>query len=175
MVTLSTTSQVPNSMATPAHPIKNPGQVVNQFTITEEAEATETLKLVQQEDISELKNSLKDYDMTSISSDDLKKIGSQLYRKGLIDSRAFWLFMDGSRAVDAYGFPADTHVKFNAIALFNETLEGYVDLFKSNPYVARQEGASDFMKGLVTANHALAALSYFATSSNNKLSVDERV
>ncbi|KTB54748.1 hypothetical protein RJC98_10250 [Pseudomonas allii] len=174
MVTLSATGQVQNSMATPAYTIKNPEQVVNAFTKTEEAEAAETLKFWQQEQISELKSFLKGYDMTSISSDDLKKVGGELYDKGIIDSRAYWLFVVGNGAFDANGLPAETHVKFNAVALFNEQLEGYIDFFKSNPYVAHQEGASDFMRGLVVANHALAALAYFANSSNDDLSIDER-
>jgi len=161
------------SMASPAYVIRNPEQVVNKFTITEEEQAADTLELWHQEKISELKAFLKGYDMTSISTDELKEVGSRLFESGAINSRAFRMFIEGSGASDSKGRQTDTHVKFNAIALFNERLEDEIDFFEKNPRIARGDGAADYLQGMVRANHVINALAYFVNSSRNEISIDE--
>ncbi|MCF5327603.1 hypothetical protein GIW15_26990 [Pseudomonas lurida] len=159
---------------TDAYTIKNPNQVTNAFTITEASEAADTLKLGNQEKISQLKEFLKDYDMTSISTDELKVVGSRLYDEGMISRRAFGMFISGDGASDAKGLQTNTHVKFNAIAPFNEKLEDTKAFFKSEPLVARQDGAMDHLQGMVSANQAVAAMAYFVRSANSDLSINEQ-
>jgi len=156
-----------------AYTIKNPNQVTNAFTITEASEAADALRLSNQEKISQLKAFLKDYDMTSISTAELKKVGRRLFDDGMISERAFGMFISGDGASDANGRQTNTHVKFNAIALFNEKLEDTKAFFKSEPLVAKQDGAMDHLQGMVDANQAVAALAYFVKSSQDDLSIDE--
>lgn len=61
-----------------AYVIKNPNQVTNSFTITDKDKAAAALKLSDKDNINQLKNVLKDYDMTFISTNDLTKIGMLL-------------------------------------------------------------------------------------------------
>ncbi|AOE79789.1 hypothetical protein A7318_14650 [Pseudomonas lurida] len=167
-------SYAPISKQNDAYTIKNPNQVTNAFTITEASEAADALRLSNQEKIIQLKAFLKDYDMTSISTDELKVVGSRLYDEGMISRRAFGMFISGDGASDAKGFQTNTHVKFNAIALFNEKLEDTKAHFKSEPMLARQDGAMDHLRGMVSANQAVAAMAYFVRSANSELSINEQ-
>lgn len=162
-----------SSMATPAYVIRNPEQVVNKFTITEEEKAAEALELWHHEKVTELKAFLKGYDMTAISTDELKEVGSRLFESGAINSSAFRMFIQGSGASDSKGHQTDTHVKFNAIALFNERLEDQIKFFENNPRIARGDGATEYLQGMVKSNHVINALAYFVNSSGNELSIDE--
>lgn len=174
MAVMLTAEEMRHTKASNPYIVKKPNQVTNKFTITKESDAADTLKLKEKQEIDKLKGFLKDYDMTSISTDDLKKVGGLLYENGLIDSRTFYMFVVGDGASDAKGFQTDTHVKFNAIALFNEKLEEEVERFNSDPQILKREGAADYLKGMVNANHAINALAYFVNSRRNALSVDER-
>lgn len=174
MAILFTPEQILHTKATNPYQIKNPGQVKNQFTITEASKAAETLKLDDNKNILELKNFLKSYDMTSISSDELRAVGRQLYKNDMISYRSFGMFITGDGASDASGRPTNTHVKFNAIALFNEKLEDTLAFFEAEPALAKSEGAGDHLQGMVDANHAINALAYFVNSQGHSFSVDER-
>jgi hypothetical protein len=157
MAILLTAEQMRHTKATNPYQIKNPGQVTNQFTITEASKAAETLKLEGRREIYEL-----------------RAVGRRLYNSELISYRSFGMFITGDGANDAFGKPTDTHVKFNAIALFNEKLEDTLAFFKKEPSLAQSEGASDHLQGMVDANHAINALLYFANSKSTDLSIDER-
>lgn len=61
------------SKQTDARVVRNPTMVTNAFTVNEEAKAAETLKLKGQEKTNDLKAFLKNYDMTSISTYELKR------------------------------------------------------------------------------------------------------
>lgn len=174
MAILLTAEQMRHTKASNPFQIKNPGQVTNQFTITEASKAAETLKLSDSKEIVELKAFLKKYDMTSISTDELKVVGSLLYKNEMISRRAFGMFISGDGASDANGKQTDTHVKFNAIALFNEKLEDTIAHFNSDPAIPRREGATDYLQGMVDANHAINALAFFINSNSSHLSIDER-
>lgn len=167
-------SYPPLSKQTDAYSIKNPQQVTNAFTITEASEAADTLKLGDQEKISQLKEFLKDYDMTSISTAELKKVGRRLFDDGMISERAFGMFISGDGASDANGRQTNTHVKFNGIALFNEQLEDTVAYFKTDPRISKRDGAMDHLRSMVEANQAINALAYFVKSAHSNLSVNER-
>lgn len=171
---LLTAEQMRHTKASNAFQIQHPERVENKHTIKEASVAADTLNIYKQEEIDELKVFLKDYDMTSISTDELKKVGRRLYESGMIDENAFGMFISGDGASDANGKQTDTHVKFNAIALFDEKLEDYLAFVKSDPNVGRSMGIPEYIKGMVDANHAINALTHFINSSKNNLSVDER-
>ncbi|KTB67388.1 MULTISPECIES: hypothetical protein [Pseudomonas] len=173
MAIVWTTEPLQQSKATAAVVIKNPHEVKNAFTINTELKAAETLKLDSQKEISQLKDFLKNYDMASISTDELRKVGRRLYDSGIISGQAFGMFIGGDLANDEKGLPTNTHVKFNAIALFNERLESYDEFLKDNPKLATQDNLA-WRQGMVAANQAISALTYFVNSSHNHLAIDER-
>lgn len=173
MAILLTAEQMRHTKASNPFQIRNPERVTNQFTITEGDKAAQTLKLDDKEEIKSLKAFLKNYDMTSISTDQLKAVGRRLYKSEMISYRSFGMFIEGDGANDATGRPTDTHVKFNAIALFNEKLEHTLAFFKTEPSLARSEGATEHLQGMVDANHAINALAYFVNSNRNTLGIDE--
>ncbi|WP_032803564.1 hypothetical protein [Pseudomonas synxantha] len=173
MAILLTAEQMPYTKATNAFAIKNPEQTRNAFTITEKKVAADTLQLNDNNQITQLKAYLKDYDMTSISSDDLRKVGRTLFEHEMIDIYAFRMFIGGNLHTDAKGVPTETHVKFNAIALFNERLVEYSEFLEDNPATAN-EHTLRWRQGMVAANHAMGALVYFVNSSNTALSIDEK-
>lgn len=160
------------SKQTDAYTIKNPSKVTNEFTITDEFKAAEALRLKSQETINELKEFLKDYDMTSISSEDLRRVGGKLYYNNFIDRDAFYLFILGDGANDVHGKPTKTDVKFNAIALFNERLEDHIAYFKSDRY-SKPEHVAYILGGMRGANQAINALAYLSNATISTLSIDE--
>ena len=166
---------IPNvrSMQTNAIVIKNPDKVTNAFTITDESKAVDELRMWRQDELADLKDFLKKYDMTSISTDELKKVGRRLFESNILDEQAFFIFISGDGASDANGRQTNTHVKFNAIALFDEKLEDYLAFVKSNPDVGRSQGIPEYIQGMIDANRAINALAYFANSPKNDLSVEE--
>ncbi|MBA6041532.1 hypothetical protein SAMN03159398_04954 [Pseudomonas sp. NFPP02] len=166
---------MPNALSKQADAfvIKNPEKTTNTFTFTEESKAVDELRVWQQTHLADLKQFLKSYDMTSISTDELKVVGRRLYESNIIDANAFGVFTFGDGAFDANGKQTNTQVKFNAIALFNEKLDDYLDFVKSNPSVGRSQGIPEYIKGMVDANRAINALAYFSNSSKNDLSVEE--
>ncbi|WP_321860250.1 hypothetical protein [Pseudomonas paraveronii] len=174
MAVLLTAEQMRHTKASNPFQIKNPEQVVNKFTITEESKASDTLKLRKQESIDDLKAFLKDYDMTSITTNELKKVGRRLYENDVIDGEAFHMFISGLDAFDANGQQAETDVKYNAIALFNEKLEDYLSFLESHPNVKRSQGIPEYVQGMFAANHAINALAFFVNSSRSDLSIEER-
>lgn len=89
MAVLLTAEQMRHTKASNPFQIKNPEQVVNKFTITEEAKAADTLKLSKQESIDDLKVFLKDYDMTSITTNELKKSAGGCMRIVSLMARRF--------------------------------------------------------------------------------------
>lgn len=113
--------------------------------------------------------------MTNITNMELKKVGRKLYENKLISEQAFGVFIEGTSAVDKDGHQADLHVKFNAIALFDQRLEDQTSWMPT--YTAEQKSQPLFWpwrQGMIDANRAINALAYFANSASNDLSVDER-
>lgn len=174
MAIVPTTDLIQRSKATSAYLIKNPGEVKNAFTPPDESKVADVLKTGTQKEISELKIFLKDYDMSSISTDELKKVGRRLYDSGVIDVEAFGMFIAGDLANDEKGRPTNTHVKFNAIALFNERLKDYDNFLIDNPKLATQDNLA-WRRGMLIANQAVGALAYFANASHDNFSIDEQV
>ena len=171
MAIVMTTVPMQLSKASPGLVIKNPNETQNIFTATKQPEASAALNISTKEGISDLKHFLKDYDMSAISTDDLKKVGRYLYNSGAIDSVAFGMFISGRGEFDDKGNQANTHLPYNAIALFNQKLEDYTKFLEDYPVHATQDNLA-WKQGMVSANHAIGALTYFANSPSSKLSVD---
>lgn len=171
MASISNETQL--SKATQPYRIKNPDQVSNAYTVTDEYKAAEALKLRDQEKINELKRFIKDFDMTSINTQDLKKVGRALYKNDIINVQTYRVFIEGNLAFDENGKQTATHVKFNAIALFNERLQDYNDFLKKSPSDATKDNL-EWRQGMIAANHAVSALLYFSHSARSDLSIDEK-
>ena len=170
-----TSSTGPISKQDPGYIIKEPKKWVTDFTVKDDSQAALALKLKGDEQIAAVKNFLKGYDMTHITNMELKQVGRKLYENKLISEQAFGVFIDGTNAVDKNGHQADLHVKFNAIALFDQRLEEQTSWMSS--YTEQQKSEPLFRpwrQGMIDANRAINALAYFAWSSKNDLAVDER-
>lgn len=174
MSTVLTAAEMRTTKQANAYQIKNPNLVTTHFTVTSQAKAEAALKLNGQGNIDDLKNFLKGYDMTNISTDELKKVGAKLYGSGLISDNVFASFLSGNMAFDAKGQQTDTDVKFNAVAMFSEMLEDNTAHRKSYPQYANQDSAVYARQGLIGVNQAINALAYFVNSNNNTLAVHEK-
>jgi len=155
------------SMKADAYVVKNPLETTNSYTKTNADDAVDALKLAGELSIDELKDSLKGYDFTSVSTYELAMAGSLLYKNGLIGDDVANFFTSGSMAVDENGHAAGTDVKFNAIAMFNQMLEERLAHGKTEA-----TGFHEITRGLTRANHVLGALSFFANSGQSSLSVN---
>ncbi|OIN44487.1 hypothetical protein [Pseudomonas costantinii] len=157
-----------------AYVIKNPHETKNAFTVKSTDEAADILKISGSKAIAELKDSLKGYDLKSISTRELATIGSKLYESGLIDETVASRFTSGSMAFDKNGQQTDKDTKFNAIAMFNQMLGDTTELGHSEPANLSQQGFKMAISSLVAANHVANALAYFVNSAQSDLSVKER-
>lgn len=155
------------SMKADAYVVKNPHETKNAYTKTDVRTATDALSLTGDFSIAELKSSLKEYDFTSVSTNELANIGSLLYHNGLIGKDMVHFFISGNMAFDERGHQTEKDVKFNAIAMFNQMLDHRQTLGGSESAV----GFHEITRGLLRVNHAIGALSYFAGSDQNDLSV----
>ncbi|MNI03762.1 hypothetical protein D3C73_566690 [compost metagenome] len=154
------------SMKSDAYVVKNPLEITNSYTKTNADDAVDALRLNGELSLDELKDSLRGYDFTSVSTYELAKVGSLLRENGLIDNYVSIIFTSGSMATDENGHQAGADVKFNAIAMLNQMLEERLAHGTSEA-----AGFHEFTKGLIRANHVLGALSYFSSSVQSDLSV----
>ncbi|VVM47068.1 hypothetical protein PS662_00586 [Pseudomonas fluorescens] len=154
-----------------AYFIKNPYETQNARTITDAKDAAGALNLTSDTMIGELKNLIKGYDFTSISTNELAKIGSKLYEVELIDRRVAGQFISGNMTYDEYGFQTEKDVKYNAIAMFNQMLGDTQAYASTWPMYAHQESFKVVLKALEGANQVINALSYFSHSTRKDLSV----
>lgn len=159
------------SMQADAYVIKNPQETKNAHTITNAKDAADILHLTSETLIYELKNLIKGCDFTSISTNELARIGSKLCEIDLIDRDVACQFISGDMACDKYGRQTGKDVKYNAIAMFNQML-GDNEAYASNePMYAHHESFRVVAQALLGANQVINALSYFAHSNRNDLSV----
>ena len=154
--------------------IQHPQEMNNQFTIKNEALAEKTLSEAGFTRIQALKAYVRQLDMTSISTKELAELGSKLYEYGLISEGIVGHFIDGRGDSDASGQSTNRDVKFNAIALFNQKYEGYLKVMKDLPGVVGQDCFKSVGPSIVGANHVLSALSFFASSSQSDISINDR-
>ncbi|WP_053162016.1 hypothetical protein [Pseudomonas sp. P1.8] len=117
--------------------------------------------------MAELKESIKEYDFTSISTRELAMVSFLLHENGLINDSASLIFSTGNGAYDERGHQTGKDVKFNAIAMFNQMLE--------ETLAAGTPGFKEYTKGLIQVNQVLGALSYFVNSAQSDLFVSIEV
>ena len=102
----------------------------------------------------------------------------QLTRRSLapsdVKNSLFHMFISGLGTSDANGQQAETAVKYNAIALFNEKLEDHLSCLENHPNVKCSQGIPEYVQGMFAANHAINALAFFVNSSRSDLSIEER-
>jgi hypothetical protein len=156
------------SMKADAYVVKNPLETTNSYTKKNADDAVDALKLLGESSLGELKDLLRGYNFTSVSTSELTKIGQSLYHDGLIDIHMYDFLSLGNMAFDELGHKAETDVRFNAIAMFNQLLE-------ERQAIGRSESASSFHEitsALVRVNHVLGALSFFANTTQNHLAVN---
>ncbi|NUT75329.1 hypothetical protein HNO86_09770 [Pseudomonas sp. C1C7] len=157
------------SMRSDPYLIKNPLETTNSFTKTNVDDAVDALKLKSNSELSleDIKETLKKYDFTSISTKELAEVGSLLFKNSLIGGVVAHFFTSGRMAYDDAGLPAGTDVKFNAVALFNEMLDDRLTHKRTEA-----EGFHELTRNLTQANHILGALSYFVNSPQGDISVN---
>lgn len=159
----------------PGYKIREPQKVLTDFTVKNDVQAAEALNLINNDQIADLKDFLKKYDMTYITNMELKEVGSKLFDAKLISEQAFSVFIQGTRAVDENGHQADLNVKFNAIALFDQRLEEQTAWLPTYSEKTKQEPLfAPWREGMIIANRAINALAYFANSSRKNFTIDER-
>jgi hypothetical protein len=159
---------------TEAYSVKRPQETRNLFTITDAKTATDVLGLKDEHLISELKDLIKGCDFESITAFELARIGSRLYEVDLIDKNVVSYFISGNMALDKSGYQVDKGGKFNAIALFNQMLDDNQAYSRRWSGYAQQDSFKIATRSLVGANQAINALSFFASSNRNDLSVSVR-
>ncbi|MBK5352063.1 hypothetical protein JFU37_06020 [Pseudomonas sp. TH41] len=159
------------SMQADAYFIKNPREIKNAHTVTSAENAADILSLTSEYLFGELKELIRGSDFTSISTNELARIGSRLRELDLIDGHVASVFISGNMATDKYGHQTEKDVKYNAIAMFNQMLDDNKANVRSWPLYAHQESFKVVTRALLGANQAINALSYFATSARNDLSV----
>jgi hypothetical protein len=159
------------SMQADAYFIKNPKETKNAFTITSAQVAADVLSLSDKSSMGELKDLIRGYDFTSISTNELAQIGSKLCELNLIDDHVACMFISGNMATDKYGHQTEKDVKYNAIAMFNQMLDDNKAYARTWPIYGYQESFMVVTRALLRANQAINALSYFSHSSRDDLSV----
>lgn len=157
------------SMQADAYVIKNPYETKNAYTITNATDAADVLSLKSESAIGALKDMIRGCDFTSISTNELARIGSRLSELELIDEDVACVFISGNMATDKNGHQAEKDVKFNAIAMFNQKLGDNKAYARAWPMYAHQESFKIVTRMLLGANQAINALAYFASSARNDL------
>jgi hypothetical protein len=159
------------SMQADAYVIKNPYETKNAHTITNATDAADVLSLKSESAIGALKDMIRGCDFTSISTNELARIGSRLCELELIDEHVACAFISGSMAFDKNGLSTGRDVKYNAIAMFNQMLGDNKAYAREWPMYAHQDSFKTVTRMLLGANQAINALSYFASSDRNDLSL----
>ena len=157
------------SMQADAYVIKNPYETKNAYTITNAIDAADALSLKSESAIGALKDMIRGCDFTSISTNELARIGSRLFELELIDEDVACVFISGNMATDKNGHQTEKDVRFNAIAMFNQKLGDNKAYARAWPMYAHQESFKIVTRMLLGANQAINALSYFANSARNDL------
>ena len=153
--------------------ILRPFEFRNEFTVEDESEAQQKLTHAGIENATGLKALLKDIDFTSVTTRQLQAIGVWLGEAELVDPCVTCSFIQGRGDFDIDGRATNLDLSFNAVALFNQSLEGHNDLAITRPIFASDQGFKSTTETLVAANHLLGALAYYASTGREPLSLSE--
>lgn len=162
-------------MTADAYVIKNPYETKNAFTKTDIDSAAEPLRLVDAVSVDEFKKSLRGYDFTFISTNELKVIAAMLQERELADVYVMDFLMLGNMAFDSGGRQAQMDVKFNAVAMFSQMLDERMVCRKHWVDKATRKSFDEITRGLVRVNHLIGALSYLVSSDQRDLSINYSV
>lgn len=136
------------------------------LTITTQSDAKNALPLASPELIERIKEAVRGMDMTSVTTEELSKIGGMLHQSGIIDSEVVGAFISGIGEFDDSGRQINRDVKFNAIDVFDKNYQATKAIAGSN------EGTKHAASVLLRANHVLNALGFFARSTNFEISLN---
>jgi len=153
--------------------VRHPEEVENEFSVHGADQAKEILKQEGLKDVEALKSLVRGMDMTNISTRELAMIGQKLHQMMLTEEFSVNIFFAGNRDTDENGLQRNIDVKFNAIALFNQKYQGHLELSDQRPHYRESDSFQEVGRGIKSANHLLALLSWFAHSSNNDLAINE--
>lgn len=154
--------------------IQKPDMVENEYTVTDDATAREIMRNVGVDDFDKLKALLDGVDMTSISTRELSDLCREMADLGFNDDGAYSFLAQGNMDEGFDGQPRNRDVKFNAIPLIYEQLQGHVSFFAKEG-LTNNRGAVRILDSLYNANHAVAALSYIAKTTQKLPSINEKV
>lgn len=155
------------SMKTEAYVVKKPLETTNNYTKKNVDDAAQALDVTNKFSMGELKKLLQGYDFTSVSTNELTKVSYVLYKNDMIDIHMYDFLSLGNMAFDERGHKAETDVKFNAVAMFNQLLDERKVIGKTEPATSFHE----ITRALERVNHVLGALSFFARSDRDDLSI----
>jgi len=154
--------------------IKNPEMMENEYTVRDDRAAREIMENVGIFDFEKLQTLLEGLDFTAISTRQLSRLSSELLALGFKDESAITFLAQGNMDEGFDGMPRNQDVKFNAIPLINEQLDGHFS-FAANEGLTHDRAYKRILDSLVNANHVVAALSYLAKSAQGLPSINERV
>jgi len=154
--------------------IKNPEMVENEYTVKDDRAARDIMENVGIFDFDKLQTLLAGLDFTAISTRQLSHLSSELLALGFNDESAIRFLAQGNMDEGFDGLPRNQDVKFNAIPLINEQLDGHVS-FAAKHGLTHDKAYGRILDSLVNANHVVAALSWLAKGAQKLPSINERV
>lgn len=154
--------------------ISEPEMKENEYTVDNEDAAREIMANVGIRDFDKLNELLDGLDMTSISTRQLSALTSELRGLGFNDISASTFLGQGNQDTGFDGQSRNLDVKFNAIPLIYEQLEGHRG-FALREGLTKDRAFGRILGSLVNANHVVAALTYLAKSAEKLPSINERV
>ncbi|PHN31857.1 hypothetical protein K3169_01985 [Pseudomonas phytophila] len=153
--------------------IKQPEMVENEYTVNDDEAAREIMKNVGIVDLDGLKSLLEGLDMTSISTRELSSLCAGLNKLGFNDVSAYFFLAEGNEDSGFDGRSRNLDVKFNAIPLVYEKLQGQID-FAATEGLKGDKAYGRILSGIANANHIVAALSYFVKTAHKLPSINEQ-
>lgn len=153
--------------------IKNPEMVENEFTVKEDRAARDIMERLGVFDFGKLEELVNGLDFTAISTRQLSRLSSGLRALGFNDEFAAVYLSLGNEDTGFDGRQRNLDVKFNAIPLLNEQLDGQIE-FGRNEGLTHDKAYGRILNSYANANHAVAALSYLAKKAQKLPSINER-
>lgn len=153
--------------------IKQPEMVENEYTVKNDEAAREIMRNVGIVDFDALNSLIEGLDMTSISTRELSLLCSGLNKLGFNDVSAYSVLAEGNQDSGFDGRSRNRDVKFNAIPLIYERLQGQIG-FGAKEGLKGDKAYGRILSGFANANHIVAALSYFVKTAQKLPSINEQ-
>lgn len=153
--------------------LKQPEMVENEYTVKDDEAAREIMRNVGVVDLDGLKLLLEGLDMTSISTRELSSLCAGLNKLGFNDETAHSFLSQGNQDSGFDGRSRNRDVKFNAIPLIYEQLQGHIG-FAAKEGLKGDKEFGRILGSIANANHIVAALSYFVKTAQKLPSIKEQ-